>query len=419
MSFIFPLIHPQLNHKLIEGQHPWTDYMKIRLDTTHDSTLYHHQLLKMMQKNLNFNVRVRKTDTWSASVGIENITGELGFLYRHQAVFMITPYRLTSDRLSYGDITAITWQPQFLFLFRHPKSTSISSKYLVPFQSSVWLVILILLLAFILILAVHLQRSRTFETVSDRSLFGVTLWLAGYFCQQYATHLPNLNSSRMLVLTLVLMSFLLYQYYCTFIIGSLIVESPKTIKTLKDLVESGLEIGTTRAVYTRDLFYSVADPTMAYIYEEKIEKRKNRMEVEEGVRRIQRGNFAFHHDSEALYGTVVQTFSDHEICDLSTVAFFRPFPTCMQTAKRSAYRELFLLGLQPIIESGIAEMERLKFFTLKPKCDKSQVEVVPVAFDTVTVPMFVIVGGVIASAIVLALELFYHRFSKKWHEYQG
>lgn len=369
-------------------------------------------MLKLM---FNFNVRLRKTNTWSPSVdlGGDNVTGELGFLHRHQAVFMLTPYRLTSDRLEFGDFTAITWQPQFLFIFRHPKSTSITSKYLVPFQSSVWFVILILLLAFIVILAVHLQRSRVFETIPDRSLIGVALWLTGYLCQQYATHLPNLNSSRVLVLTLVLMSFLSYQYYCTFIIGSLIMESPKTIKTLADLVASGLEIGTTRAVYTRDLFFSVEDPTMAFIYEEKIEKRNNRMDVEEGVQRIKRGHFAYHHDSEALYGVIVQSFSDHEICDLSTVAFFRPFPACMQTAKGGPFRELFMMGLQPMIESGVADMERLKYFTSKPKCDKSQVEVVPVAFDTVTVPMFIIVAGVVASLLVLAVELGYHRFAEK------
>lgn len=215
----------------------------------------------MLQDKYNFSVRLRKTNTWSASTSSDTVSGELGFLHRHQAIFMITPYRMTLDRIDFGDFAAITWEPHFLFLFRHPKSTSIHSKYLVPFQWSVWFAILTTLIMFTLVLSVHLQRSSSFETISDRRLLGVSLWLFGYAFQQYAGHLPKLNSSRVLIVSLIFMSYVSYQYYCTFIIGSLITESPKTIKTLDDLIDSGLQIGTTRAVYTRDLFFSVSTAT--------------------------------------------------------------------------------------------------------------------------------------------------------------
>lgn len=154
---------------------------------------------------------------------------------------------------------------------------------------------------------------------------------------------------------------------------------------------------------------------MAYIYDELIEKRGNRMDVEEAVERIQRGNFAYHHDGEALYG-IMNGFNEQEICDLATVSFFRPFPCGMQVTKRSALRELFFMGLQPIMESGVADVERFKYFTPKPRCVKSQVEVVPVAFDTITVPYLVLVSGVIASLIILALEKLLHRLVNKCWE---
>lgn len=247
-----------MNHKLFRPGAPWTTYLRERLDTTHDSTLYHLQLLEMLKKKFNFSVRLHKTDTWSASSSSVNVTGELGFLYRHQAIFMITPYRITEDRMAYGDFSAITWEPSFLFLFRHPKVTSIRSKYLVPFRSSVWFCILSMLLLIICLLSCHLQRSGSFEDVPDRSSSFVLMWLFGYILQQYGFHLPQLNSSRIMVVSVILMGYLSYQYYCTFIIGSLITESPKTIKTLDDLINSGLEMATTRAVYTKDLFMSVS-----------------------------------------------------------------------------------------------------------------------------------------------------------------
>lgn len=154
---------------------------------------------------------------------------------------------------------------------------------------------------------------------------------------------------------------------------------------------------------------------MTYIYNELIEKKGNRLDVDEGVERIRQGRMAFHHDSEALYGLIVDSFNDHEICDLAAVSFFRPFPCGMQVAKKSAYRELFFMGLQPMIESGVADMERLKYFTPKPKCVKSEVEVVPVEFDTVTAPILVIVAGMVASLLVLGVEIAVDKILHKLH----
>lgn len=281
----------------------------------------------MMKKTCNFSVRLHKTDTWTATgVTANNVSGELGFLHRHQALFMITPYRLTVDRIDYGDFTAITWEPSFLFLFRHPKTSTIGSQYFVPFAGSVWMCIMVTLSSFSLVMVIHLRMNRRLESVEDGSFFGISLWFLGTLFQQYGSEWPSLNSSRFLLLSVVLMAYLSFQYYCTFIIGSLITESPKTIKTLDDLINSGLEIGTTRAVYTKDLFLAVGDPRMSYVYNELIEKKGNRFEVDEGVKRIQQGSFAFHHDSEALYGVVTNSFNDHEICDLSAVFYFKPFP---------------------------------------------------------------------------------------------
>lgn len=389
----------------LPGPVPWTQYLHTRLDTTHDSALYHYDLLKLMMKCFNFSVNIHRTNTWSASGGSQNVTGELGFLHRHQAMFTITPYRITPDRIDYGEFTAITWEPRFVFLFRHPKTMSTHSKYLVPFEGSVWIALLCILLLCIVIMTVHLQRSGNFESVHDRSFLGVFFWLLGYSFQQYASCLPKLHSSRIMVVSVILMGYVSYQYYCTFIIGSLITESPKTIKTLDDLISSGLEIGTTKAVFSRDMFFSMDDPKMAYIFEEMIVKKGNQMDVDEGVRRIKQGKLAYHHDSEALYGLIVKSFEDHEICSLASVAFFRPFPCGMQVAKKSAYRELFFLGLQPMMESGVANKERLKYFRPKPKCLRSDVRVVSVELETIFIPIMVMGAGVIASLLILVIEI--------------
>lgn len=46
----------------------------------------------------------------------------------------------------------------------------------------------------------------------------------------------------------------MYQFYSASIVGSLLMTKPKTIKTLKNLIDSDLKIAIEDIVYTRDFF---------------------------------------------------------------------------------------------------------------------------------------------------------------------
>lgn len=213
-----------------------------------------------MQEKFNFRIDYRRTNQWTdTEVFAHNVSGVLKFLHKREAAFMMSPYRLTVGRAEFADVTAVTWSPDFRFLFRHPKSSSIHSQYLVPFELSVWAALTLSILLISIILAIHLQRSGAFETVHDRSFVGVLLWLYSFAVQQFSGDLPRLNASRIILTAVMLLSFICYQYYNTFIVASLIIEQPKTIKTLTDLIKSGLDMGTTTAVYNRDLFTSVSN----------------------------------------------------------------------------------------------------------------------------------------------------------------
>lgn len=157
-----------------------------------------------------------------------------------------------------------------------------------------------------------------------------------------------------------------------------------------------------------NLFVHQGDRKMQLIYRQFIEKKNNRFDTVEAVQKVQQGHMAIHHDAESMYGEVVKSFTDRQICDLTTVSFYRPFQCGLQVPKKSPYRELFILGLQPMIESGVVGVERLQFFTPKPKCVKSEVEVMPVTFHTITVPILVLCAGVLGSLLVLIAEIFVH-----------
>lgn len=151
---------------------------------------------------------------------------------------------------------------------------------------------------------------------------------------------------------------------------------------------------------------------MIYIIE-MITRKNNYLPIEDGVAQIKAGKMAFHYDLEAMYGIIKNNFTDHEICDLSSVAFFRPFPAGLVVKQGTAYKELFRLAIQPLIEAGIADMEKFKYFTKKPTCTRSSVEVHPVALDIVTAPILLFLAGCVAGVSIIIAELIIHKILKR------
>lgn len=68
------------------------------------------------------------------------------------------------------------------------------------------------------------------------------------------TDIPRLHAGRVMCLSLFVWSLLLFQFYSASIVGSLLAEHPKFINTLKDLVNSNLEVGIQEIAYTHNLF---------------------------------------------------------------------------------------------------------------------------------------------------------------------
>lgn len=80
------------------------------------------------------------------------------------------------------------------------------------------------------------------------------LFFVGIICQQGLGFSTSFISGRTIVITSLLFSFSIYQFYSASIVGTLLMEKPKTIKTLNDLVHSSLQVGVEDIVYNRDYF---------------------------------------------------------------------------------------------------------------------------------------------------------------------
>lgn len=65
---------------------------------------------------------------------------------------------------------------------------------------------------------------------------------------------PQFASRRCIIILILLFGFCMYQFYSASIVGSLLMEKPKTIKTLRNLIDSPLKLGIEDILYNRDFF---------------------------------------------------------------------------------------------------------------------------------------------------------------------
>lgn len=190
-----------------------------------------------------------------------------------------------------------------LFMFRHPKSVDATNVFLAPFDSVVWWAILGfgVLSAYIVrnMFSVENHKKvknslKTQETNED-SYSNSVLMVFGFIFQQSYYQNPLLTSSRIVILNLLVFSVLIFQFYSSFIVGSLLTEAPKYIKTVKQLLNSRLEFGIDVVPYIIDNFHIAKEESTVQLYNKIMENpEKALMPLQTGLNLLKRGWFAFY-----------------------------------------------------------------------------------------------------------------------------
>lgn len=140
---------------------------------------------------------------------------------------------------------------RIITIFRHPKNGGSRNIFLHPFQNMLWLGIILVLLfsSGFLLFSCFVKRQRSQGRCSN-----FLLLIFGFFCQQSYAGSTAISPSRMVLLTMLLFSLTVYQFYSCFIIGYLLVLPPKNIRTIEQLIESNLGFSIEDVPYNRDYF---------------------------------------------------------------------------------------------------------------------------------------------------------------------
>lgn len=176
-----------------------------------------------------------------------------------------------------------------LFIFRHPKSVDVATVFLSPFESIVWIAMigLGLLSAYLLRITFSVENKQIEKSINEESYSNSLLMVFGFIFQQckifyvvikgrdniftnyfltgYSGN-PWLTSSRILTISVLVFSVLVFQFYSSFIVGSLLTEAPKNIKTVKQLLNSPFEFGVDVVPYVIDNFHIAKEESTVQLY---------------------------------------------------------------------------------------------------------------------------------------------------------
>lgn len=330
-------------------------------------------------------------------------------IYKKEIDISMSPFAVLTERIDFMDPTIISWLLTPTIIFRHPQS-GLRNFFLQPLSTCVWaLTLLVFFTSSVLATAaVRLESQRKFN-------FARSLIIAvGVVSQQGIIENLGKSANRTIMFTLCLFSLIIFQFYSSFIVGSLLTTAPKTINTVRQLIDSKLEIGMEDHLYAIDFFKITHDKDALELYEKKIAKQKILVNITAGLDLIQKGGFAVQVDISYADRMIKEQFSEDEICELNGIMLFKKRYLFPMTVKHSPFGEFFRLGLRRLLEKGILDYHIQKWAS-KPKCVTSITKTKSVDIYQAAPVFFLLAFATIASFAILIVEVIYFKkiYSRK------
>lgn len=96
-------------------------------------------------------------------------------------------------------------------------------------------------------------------------------------------------------------SVVIYQFYGSFIVGSLLTETPKTIKTMKQLLNTRLDFAMDELPYVQDTFSHVFEESALEMYNKIMAQPKPFIPLFTGLNLVKKGTLAYNTDGIFAY----------------------------------------------------------------------------------------------------------------------
>ncbi|XP_056634103.1 ionotropic receptor 75a-like [Diorhabda sublineata] len=222
---------------------------------------------------------------------------------------------------------------------------------------------------------------------------------------------PSRTGGRIIFLTLLIMSMMIYNYYTSSLVSSLLSNVPRPMKTIKELYESDLKVAIEPLPYLfsyilqhkDDRFISLLNRTK--IYEKGV---LNAATAVRGIEKVKGGTHAYLTELSTAFSCLADSDQD-VVCDLADIIFIPFGDIGLVAQKRWQYTELFHITLRKILSSGIFRRIEDFWVSKRPKClNKTRIKAVGVPELFLIYLIFVI--GLIISLIIFLIESLLHKY---------
>ncbi|XP_068992023.1 ionotropic receptor 75a-like isoform X1 [Neodiprion pinetum] len=371
---------------------------------------------------MNATVSFETVESWGYRASNNTWSGMIGMLDRKEIDLGGTALFFTKERIDVIQYISLYTPTRAKFIFRRPSLSYVSNVFVLPFRPTVWIasMVFIILVSVLLYVAWKWEWHTTPNEVREKLLLsGNTarisfsdnmLIMIGAVSQQGSTFEPRRVSTRIIVLMMFIALLSLYTSYTANIVA-LLQSSTGSINTLDKLLRSSLKIGVADIVYNRYFLPTFQDPVRKAIYEQKVVPKGQKpawMSMEEGVRRLRNGQFAFHAELGSAYKLVQETFHEDEKCGIQEIDYMNILDPLLAIQKRSPYLEIIKVGALKLRESGLQTRYITRLYSKKPTCN-GHTSFVSVGLIDVYAAFAIIVGGVLLSPIVLLFEFIWYR----------
>ncbi|XP_075981762.1 ionotropic receptor 75a-like [Anticarsia gemmatalis] len=386
---------------------------RTKVDTVHRIKFF--ILLKYMRDMYNISYDMHRSSSWGYQRN-GSFDGMVGALRHGMADIGGAPCFFRIDRAENVHYISEVWMSRHCFIFRHPKHPGGFYKiYTRPLSNIVWccVVALLVVTAVVTWLMLRMQGNRVNGQDSSFSLAGLVIW--GAVCQQGMFIRRESTSVKLATFVTFVYAVTLYQYYNATIVSSLLMEPPRNIRTLKDLLDSDLKVGADEIVYNMDYFKRTTDPVAIELYKRKIHTSThyNFFTPETGMALVKKGGFALHIDTSVAFPVIKETFKEREICETQMVQMY-PLQKCGVVIRKNApYKEHISYGIRKMYEAGLLHRIRAVTDVPMPECAHTpDASVFSVNIREFSTPLLALTFGILCSLIIFLGEVLLSRILK-------
>ncbi|XP_013143021.1 PREDICTED: uncharacterized protein LOC106106908 [Papilio polytes] len=297
------------------------------------------------------------------------------------------------------------------------------NQFLTPLSSGAWLCVLAVGVLCMLLLV----TSSKIENRPSSVQFAVFSVIAS-FCQQFfednseITTRRTTTAGKLIILVTGISCVLIYNYYTSSVVSWLLSGPPPSINSLKELLESPLQLIYEDIGYTRswlqmpDYYYNKRNSKI----EDELRQRKvfNKKKgepllvpLEKGIEMVKAGGYAYHTEVDSANTLISRTFTQSELCELGSLQSMEKTLLYVCLQKDSPYKEFFVWSLLRLRERGILSCIQYRTRSPDVSCEGS----VPRALALGgAAPAFILLAiGYVSGISIMLIERIYYRLQNR------